>query len=82
MGRQCTDSGEALSLILARIVTNSVNLQLITNASGAAIEDNRTMPYGEVWLTDNTPSTNDKKFTTYLRDAESGLDYAVKRYYA
>ena len=39
------------------------------------------MPYGEAWLTDNTPSTNENKFTTYSRDTESGLDYAVKRYY-
>lgn len=71
-----------LSLIVARIVTYSDNLQLIINASGTVIENNRTLPYGEAWLTESTPSTNDKKFTTYQRDAESNLDYARNRYYA
>ncbi|MBI4473448.1 MAG: RHS repeat-associated core domain-containing protein, partial [Acidobacteria bacterium] len=55
---------------------------LILNASGTIIENNRTLPYGEAWLAENTPSTNDKKFTTYQRDQESGLDYAMGRYYA
>jgi len=51
-------------------------------ANGTVIENNRTLPYGEAWLpTDNgATSTNDKKFTTYQRDAESGLDYAMNRY--
>jgi RHS repeat-associated protein len=55
---------------------------LVINSSGMVIENNRTLPYGEAWLAENTPSTNDKKFTTYQRDAESGLDYAMKRYFA
>jgi hypothetical protein len=44
------------------------------------IENNRTLPYGEAWLaTDNgATSTNEKKFTTYQRDHESGLDYAME----
>jgi hypothetical protein len=52
---------------------------LVMNSSGVVIENNRTLPYGEAWLTDATPSTNDKKFTSYQRDAESGLDYAMNR---
>src|SRR5207237_4027249 len=55
---------------------------LVMNSSGVVIENNRTLPYGEAWLAENTPSTNDKKFTTYQRDAESGLDYEMNRYYA
>jgi RHS repeat-associated protein len=55
---------------------------LIINSSGTVIENNRTLPYGEAWLAENTPSTNDKKFTTYQRDQESGLDYAMGRHYA
>jgi RHS repeat-associated protein len=57
---------------------------LVMNSTGVVIENNRTLPYGEAWLTtDNgTTSTNDKKFTTYQRDAESGLDYAMNRYSA
>jgi RHS repeat-associated protein len=54
---------------------------LVINSSGLVIENNRTLPYGEAWQAENTPSTNDKKFTTYLRDQESGLDYAMARYY-
>jgi RHS repeat-associated protein len=44
------------------------------------IENNRTLPYGEAWLPE-VASTNDKKFTTYQRDQESLLDYAMARYY-
>jgi hypothetical protein len=55
---------------------------LIINSSGLVIENNRTLPYGEAWLAESTPSTNDKKFTTYERDPESGLDYAGARYFA
>ena len=54
---------------------------LVMNSSGVVIENNRTLPYGEAWLAESTPTTNDKKFTTYQRDAESGLDYAMDRYY-
>ena len=53
---------------------------LVIAANGTMIENNRTLPYGEAWLAENTPSTNDKKFTTYQRDGESGLDYAMNRY--
>jgi RHS repeat-associated protein len=53
---------------------------LVMNAAGLVIENNRTLPYGEAWLAENTPSTNDKKFTTYQRDSESGLDYAMNRF--
>jgi RHS repeat-associated protein len=55
---------------------------LSLTANGTVIENNHTLPYGEMWLAaDNgQPSTNDKKFTTYQRDTESGLDYAMNRY--
>jgi len=52
---------------------------LLIAASGAVVENNRTLPYGEAWLPE-VSSTNDKKFTTYQRDQESGLDYAMARY--
>ena len=54
---------------------------LVINASGVVIENNRTLPYGELWLP-ATASVNDQKFTSYLRDSESGLDYAMNRYMA
>jgi RHS repeat-associated protein len=55
---------------------------LVINSSGIVIENNRTLPYGEQWLAENAPSVNNQKFTTYDRDPESGLDYAMARYYA
>jgi RHS repeat-associated protein len=66
---------------VTRIVTNSDNLHLVISAAGTVIENNRTLPYGEPWLPE-VSSTNDKKFTSYQRDQESGLDYAMGRYYA
>src|SRR6185295_15361665 len=53
---------------------------LVMNSSGLVIENNRTLPYGEAWLAESTPSTNAQKFTTYQRDSESGLDYAMNRF--
>jgi RHS repeat-associated protein len=54
---------------------------LIIDASGLCIENNRTLPYGESWSA-QISSTTDNKFSTYVRDPESGLDYAMMRYYA
>jgi RHS repeat-associated protein len=54
---------------------------LFIASSGSVVENNRTLPYGEPWLND-VKSVNDKKFTTYQRDQESGLDYAMNRYYS
>jgi RHS repeat-associated protein len=53
---------------------------LLIASYGIVVENNRTLPYGESWLTDAN-SVNDKKFTTYQRDQESGLDYAMNRFY-
>lgn len=53
---------------------------LVITASGNMIENNRTLPHGEQWLTD-VSSTNNEKFTSYQRDSESGLDYAMSRYF-
>ena len=52
---------------------------LLMAASGLVIENNRTLPYGEEWL-QSTGSANEQKFTSYQRDGESGLDYAMNRY--
>src|SRR5207247_1585398 len=54
---------------------------LVINSGGTVIENNRTLPYGEAWLAESTPSTNGTKFTSYQRDSESGLDYTLHRYY-
>jgi len=52
---------------------------LLVASNGAVRENNRTLPYGELWLSDVAPG-NTQKFTTYLRDAESNLDYAMNQY--
>ena len=54
---------------------------LLLDSSGTVRENNRTLPYGEAWLTESTSSLNKKKFTSYERDSESNLDYALNRYY-
>ena len=52
---------------------------LFMAASGLVIENNRTLPYGEEWLP-SPGSDNEQKFTSYQRDGESGLDYAIHRF--
>jgi RHS repeat-associated protein len=49
---------------------------------GAACYDTTYTPYGEEHWTVNNPSCQQNyKFTCYERDSETGLDYAVARYY-
>jgi RHS repeat-associated protein len=43
------------------------------------LEENRVLPFGEPWNT--TGADNEQKFTSYLRDGETGLDYAMARYF-
>jgi RHS repeat-associated protein len=49
-----------------------------TDTSGNVIRSFGHFPFGEVWY--ESPSTDKWKFTTYERDSESGLDYAVARF--
>jgi RHS repeat-associated protein len=52
--------------------------RLVTNSSGAALEQLGTFPFGESWYN----ASNDKLlFTSYERDPESGNDYAITRTY-
>jgi RHS repeat-associated protein len=54
---------------------------LFVGGDGAVIESNRTLPFGELWE-DNANSANVRKFTTYDRDPDTGLDYAMARHYS
>ena len=54
---------------------------LLIAASGLVVENNRTLPYGELWSPQISTATT-KKYTTYERDSESNLDYAMNRYLA
>jgi RHS repeat-associated protein len=49
-----------------------------TNSSGQIAGQQGTYPYGQSWYTSNG---NEFVFTTYQRDSESSLDYAMARYY-
>ena len=53
---------------------------LLLSSTGAVLENNRTLPYGEPWHA-KVGSANENKFTSYHRDGESDLDYAISRYY-
>jgi len=57
---------------------------LLMSSAGTVIENNRVLPYGELW-SNFVDSTNEQKFTTYDRgdpqQADSELDYAMARFY-
>src|SRR5207247_10457731 len=53
---------------------------LVLAGTGTVLENNRVLPFGELWSSEAS-SANDQKFTSYLRDPQTGLDYAMARYY-
>jgi RHS repeat-associated protein len=53
--------------------------RLMTDSSGNVLGQQGHFPFGEQWYASNT--TTKWFFTTYERDAESGNDYAMARYY-
>jgi RHS repeat-associated protein len=48
---------------------------------GQAIAQQGSYPYGESWYTTGSGAPDNFIFTSYERDQESGLDYAMARYY-
>jgi RHS repeat-associated protein len=50
-----------------------------TDANGAPARSAGNLPYGDPWY--ELTSTDPMKFTSYTRDSESGLDYAMFRNY-
>ncbi|HWG20707.1 MAG TPA: RHS repeat-associated core domain-containing protein [Terracidiphilus sp.] len=56
-----------------------LSVRLTTNASGSILTQEGTFPFGEAWY--QSGATNKWVFTSYQRDSESGLDYALARYY-
>jgi len=48
---------------------------------GQVIAQQGGYPYGESWYTTGTGAPDNFIFTTYERDSESGVDYALARYY-
>jgi RHS repeat-associated protein len=56
-----------------------LSVRLMTDANGNKIGEQGHFPFGEGWYNANT--TTNWMFTSYDRDSESGLDYALARYY-
>ena len=55
------------------------SVRLTTDASGNIATQQGTLPFGESWY--QSGAANNFTFTSYDRDSESGLDYALARYY-
>lgn len=56
-----------------------LSVRVITDSAGHVIGQQGNFPFGEFWYSSGT--TTKWKFTTYERDQESGLDYALARLY-
>ncbi len=56
-----------------------LSVRLTTDANGNILSQQGSYPYGESWY--QSGAANKFVFTSYSRDAESGLDYALARYY-
>jgi RHS repeat-associated protein len=54
--------------------------RLETDTSGGIARTFGHLPFGATWY--ETGATDNLKFTTYMRDAESGFDYALNRFYS
>jgi RHS repeat-associated protein len=58
--------------------SDHLSWRVSTNTAGQIVGQQATFPFGESWY---SSSGNEFVFTSYQRDAESGLDYAMARYY-
>ena len=56
-----------------------LSVRLTTDGSGNILTQEGHFPFGEQWY--QSGSGNKWVFTSYQRDSESGLDYALARYY-
>jgi RHS repeat-associated protein len=80
-----SDSGAGAGLLAAIAAgattyyqSDHLGWRVSTNTSGQVVGQQGTFPFGESWY---SSSGNEFVFTSYQRDAESGLDYAMARYY-
>src|SRR5262249_42859328 len=73
-----------LATIAGAVVTyhhpDHLSNRLETNSSAAITRTFGTLPFGDIWY--ETGTADKWKFTSYERDSESGLDYAMHRYYS
>jgi len=59
--------------------SDQLSVRVTSDVNGNKIGEQGHYPYGEAWYTANT--TTKFIFSSYERDAESGNDYAMARYY-
>lgn len=75
--------GQFLAMVSGTTTTyyqqDHLSVRMATNSSGGVAWQAAAYPYGEPWYTSN--GTPEFYFTTYQRDQETGLDYALARYY-
>ncbi|HKW76357.1 MAG TPA: RHS repeat-associated core domain-containing protein, partial [Terriglobales bacterium] len=76
--------GKRLATIAAGATTyhywDHTSIRSSADSAGSVVRTYGHYPFGETWYETGTP---DKwKFTTYERDAESGLDYAMARFHS
>ncbi|MBI3652470.1 MAG: hypothetical protein HY231_15730 [Acidobacteria bacterium] len=62
------------------VLSDRLSVRMILDASGNMIGRQGHLPFGEDFA--ESGSQHKHHFTSYERDAESGLDYAVNRFYA
>ena len=77
------DTTGLLAMISGGVTTyyhqDHLSVRLTTNASGAILTQEGHFPFGEAWY--SSGPANNWYFTSYERDTESGLDYALARYF-
>jgi len=56
--------------------------RVLTDSSGVVISTHHYMPFGDERPVQPQNSTNTRQFTGHERDADSGLDYMLARYYS
>jgi len=59
--------------------SDHLSVRLMTDSNGNKIGEQGHYPFGESWYTQN--SSTKWTFTSYERDGETGLDFAMARYY-
>jgi RHS repeat-associated protein len=57
-----------------------IGTRVVSNPSNGSSSEQVTLPFGTALNAESTGTTN-RRFTTYDRDAVTGLDYAVNRHY-
>ena len=71
---------KALGLTNQYFLGDRLSVRMTLNSSGSVLGRQSHLPFGEDFAESGTQEKH--HFTSYERDAEIGLDYAVNRYYA